>query len=401
MKVLVINCGSSSVKYQLIDGDSEKCLAKGQVSRIGVSGALLQHKAAEKEEVARTGEILDHIQAIAEVVKILTSEKHGVIKNTSEISAVGHRVVHGGEQFGDSVLITPAVMSTLRSLIELAPLHNPHNIRGIIACERTLPDVPQVAVFDTAMHCKMPRHAYIYGLPYVLYKRYGIRRYGFHGMSHHYVAHRSAALLGKPLKDLKMITAHLGNGASVTAVKDGISIDTSMGFTPLEGLLMGTRTGDIDAAIILYLMGREELSMQEASTLMNKHSGLSGVSQVSSDMREIEKALSEGHEQAKLAHDIYCYRLKKYIGAYAAAMGGLDVVVFTAGVGENSPLVRSKSCQGLEFLGLKIDEAKNQAAKAVEADIATDDSRVRVTVIPTNEELVIARDAKAIVEKIK
>jgi acetate kinase len=220
-------------------------------------------------------------------------------------------------------------------------------------------------------------------------------------MSHHYVAHRSAAMLGKPLKDLKMITAHLGNGASVTAIKDGISIDTSMGFTPLEGLLMGTRTGDIDAAIILYLMGREELSMHEASTLMNKHSGLSGISQVSSDMREIEKALSEGHEQAKLAHDIYCYRLRKYIGAYAAVMGGLDVVVFTAGVGENSPLVRSKSCEGLEFLGLKIDEAKNRAAKAVEADIATDDSRVRVTVIPTNEELVIARDAKEIVEKMK
>ncbi|MFH1686140.1 MAG: acetate kinase [bacterium] len=398
MKILVINCGSSSVKYQLIDADTEKALAKGSVSRIGMSAALLLHKPADRPELTITSEILDHIQAIEHVVAILLSKNHGVITDTSEISAIGHRVVHGGEQFEDSVLITPEVMTELRSLIELAPLHNPHNIRGITACQKILPDAPQVAVFDTAMHTKMPPHAFIYGLPYVLYKRYGIRRYGFHGMSHHFVANRAAAITGKALKDLKVITAHLGNGASVAAIKDGISIDTSMGFTPLEGLLMGTRTGDLDPAIILHLMGREELTLHEASTLMNKHSGLAGISGVSSDMREIEEEAKKGHQNAKLALDVFCYRLKKYLGAYAAAMGGLDTLVFTAGVGENSPLVRAKTCENLDYLGLKLDPAKNKSmTKGSEADIAADDSRVRILVIPTNEELVIARDAKEIV----
>jgi acetate kinase len=399
MKVLVINCGSSSVKYQFIDTETETALAKGSVTRIGMSAALLTHKPAGRQEVTITGEILDHIVAVEHVVAMMTSENHGVIKDVSEIEAVGHRVVHGGEQFGDSVLITSDLMMTLRSLIELAPLHNPHNIRGIQACQKIFPDVPQVAVFDTALHTTMPPHAFIYGLPYVLYKRYGIRRYGFHGMSHRYVSMQAALMMDKPYDELKIISCHLGNGASVTAIKDGDSIDTSMGFTPLEGLLMGTRTGDLDPAIILHLMGREELTLHEASTLMNKHSGLAGISGVSSDMREIEEAAKDGNFNADLAHEIYCYRLKKYIGSYAAAMGGLDSLIFTAGVGENSPLVRSKVCHDMEFLGIKIDPVKNDAVSGGEVDISTESSRVKVLVIPTNEELVIARDTSRIAGK--
>ncbi len=398
MKILVINCGSSSVKYQLIDTETEHSLAKGMVSRIGMSAAVLTHKPADRPEVKVTGEILDHIVAIEHVVAMLMSENHGVIKDVSEIGAVGHRVVHGGEEFGDSVLITAELMTSLRGLIELAPLHNPHNIRGINACQKILTDAPQVAVFDTAFHTTMPPHAFIYGLPYVLYKRYGIRRYGFHGMSHHFVSRRSAHMIGKPIDQLKIVTCHLGNGASVSAVNCGDSVDTSMGFTPLEGLLMGTRSGDMDPAIILHIMGREELSLHEASTLMNKHSGLAGISGVSSDMREIEDAAAEGNFNADLALDVFCYRLKKYIGSYAAAMGGLDAIVFTAGVGENSPLVRARTCSGLEFLGIELDDDKNGAASG-ECAISRDSSRVQVHVIPTNEELVIARDTKRIVEK--
>ncbi len=398
MKTLVINCGSSSVKYQLIDTDTEKSLAKGMVARIGMSGAVLTHKPHDRPEVKVTGDILDHIVAIEYVVSMLLSENHGVIKDSSEIGAIGHRVVHGGEQFADSVLITPELMGTLRSLIDLAPLHNPHNIRGINACEKTLPGIPQVAVFDTAFHHEMPPHAYIYGIPYVLYKRYGIRRYGFHGMSHRFVSERAAAMLGRPYEEVRTITCHLGNGASVAAVNGGVSVDTSMGFTPLEGLLMGTRSGDLDPAIILHIMAREELSLHEANTLLNKHSGIAGISGVSSDMREIEEAVKEGNANAKLALDVYSYRLRKYIGSYSAAMGGLDAVVFTAGVGENSPLTRSQACEGLKYLGIEIDEDKNAAANGKEMDIATDDSKVRVLVIPTNEELVIARDTKRIVE---
>lgn len=398
MKTLVINCGSSSVKYQLIDTDTEKSLAKGMVARIGMSGAVLTHKPHDRPEVKVTGDILDHIIAIEYVVSMLLSENHGVIKDRSEIGAIGHRVVHGGEQFADSVLITPELMATLRSLIDLAPLHNPHNIRGINACEKTLPGIPQVAVFDTAFHHEMPPHAYIYGIPYVLYKRYGIRRYGFHGMSHRFVSERAAVMLDRPYKEVRSVTCHLGNGASITAVNGGVSVDTSMGFTPLEGLLMGTRSGDLDPAIILHIMAREELSLHEANTLLNKHSGIAGISGVSSDMREIEEAVERGRNSAKLALDVYCYRLRKYIGSYAAAMNGLDAVVFTAGVGENSPRTRSQTCEGLKYLGIEIDEEKNAVAIGKEMDIATSDSRVRVLVIPTNEELVIARDTKRIVE---
>jgi acetate kinase len=398
MKILVINCGSSSVKYQLIDTDNKIALAKGMVSRIGMSASVLTHKPHDRPEVKVSGEILDHIAAIEYVVSMLMSENHGVIKDRSEILAVGHRVVHGGEKFADSVLIDRELMRELRNLIELAPLHNPHNIRGINACQKTLPGIPQVAVFDTALHHSMPPYAYIYGIPYVLYKRYGIRRYGFHGMSHRYVSQRAAAMVDRPITELKMITCHLGNGASVTAFDGGVSIDTSMGFTPLEGLLMGSRSGDLDPAVILHVMAREELSLHEANTLLNKHSGLVGISGVSSDMREIVETASEGNNNSKLALETYCYRLKKYIGAYAAALGGLDALVFTAGVGENSADVRRLTCEKLEFLGITLNEIKNKETAGTETDISTSDSRVRVLVVPTNEELVIAQDTQRIVE---
>jgi acetate kinase len=399
MNILVVNAGSSSIKYQLFDMEEEKNLAKGMVSRIGMSGAILTHKPYDRREVKVSGEMLDHIAAIAYVITILLSPNHGVIKDKSDIHAVGHRVVHGGERFTQSVLIDSDVLSEIRNLIDIAPLHNPHNIRGIQACAKTLPGVPQVAVFDTAFHHQMPPMAYVYGIPYVMYKNYGIRRYGFHGTSHQYVSHRAADIIGKPIDKLKMVTCHLGNGASVAAVDGGISIDTSMGFTPLEGLLMGTRSGDIDPAIPLWIMGREELSLNEANTLLNKHSGLIGISGVSSDMREIIEASGKGNDNAKLALEIYCYRLKKYIGAYAAAMGGIDSIVFTAGVGEHAPVVRQLTCRGLEFLGVELDEAKNQEAIGKEMDISSDKSKIRVLAIPTSEELVIARDTKEIVEK--
>ena len=398
MKILVLNCGSSSVKYQLIDIDKNYALAKGLVSRIGMSDAVLTHKPHDRPEIKISGEIIDHIVAIEYVISILLSPNHGVIKDKSEIGAIGHRVVHGGEKFPESVLITSEVMVELRNCIELAPLHNPHNIRGINACQRILSNIPQVAVFDTAFHQQMPKHAYIYGLPYILYKKYGIRRYGFHGTSHFYVSRRASQLMNKPIKELKIITCHLGNGASMSAVKNGISVDTSMGFTPLEGLLMGTRCGDLDPAVILHIMAREELTLQEANTLLNKHSGMQGISGHSSDMRDIIQEAKEGHANSKLALEIYCYRIKKYIGAYAAAMGGLDSLVFTAGIGENSPLIRERCCAGLDFLGIEIDDDRNDEAIGVEGLISKDKSRVRVFSIPTNEELVIAEETRKVLE---
>ena len=402
MKILVLNCGSSSVKYQLIDIDKCYVLAKGMVSRIGMSGAVLAHKPHDRPEVTISEEILDHIAAVEHVISMLLSPDHGVIRDKSEISAIGHRVVHGGEKFPDSVLINQEVMQVLRSCIELAPLHNPHNIRGINACKQTLPGVPQVAVFDTAFHQKMPPYAYIYGIPYVLYKRYGIRRYGFHGTSHFYVSRRAAKMTKRPIEELKIITCHLGNGASMTAIKGGVSVDTSMGFTPLEGLLMGTRSGDLDPAIILHIMAREELSLHEANTLLNKHSGMQGISGISGDMQDIISEVQKGNSAAQLALDVYCYRIRKYIGAYTAVLGGLDALIFTAGIGENSPLVRKKSCQDLEFLGIKIDEEKNKQASSKRAtEIQTKDSKVKVFCIPTNEELVIALDTKRIIEESK
>ncbi|MFQ5499318.1 MAG: acetate/propionate family kinase [Candidatus Zixiibacteriota bacterium] len=397
MKTLVINCGSSSIKYQLIDTETEQALAKGNVARIGMSASVLSHKPYDRHEVKISAEILDHIAAIQYVISILLSDNHGVIQNVSEIDAVGHRVVHGGERFTESVLVTPDLMRELRTLIELAPLHNPHNIRGINACKQILPDAPQVAVFDTAFHHKMPPKAFMYGLPYVMYKRYQIRRYGFHGTSHRYVSERATAVLGRDLTSTKMVTCHLGNGCSIAAIDNGVSVDSSMGFTPLEGLIMGTRCGDMDPAIILHIMAREELSLHEANTLMNKHPGLVGISGVSSDMREIIEAADDGNITAQLALDMFCYRLRKYIGAYAAAMSGLDAIVFTGGIGENSSIVRKLSCDGLGFLGVDIDESKNNSVSSIDVDISTDSCRVRTLVIPTNEELAIARDTERIV----
>jgi acetate kinase len=401
MRILVLNCGSSSVKYQLIDTSVNIALAKGVVSRIGLSDAILNHKPFDRPEFKISAEILDHIMAIEYVVQALLSRDHGVIKDKSEIEAIGHRVVHGGEEFSDSALITSEVLSQIKKCIDLAPLHNPHNIKGINAAQKIFPGISQVAVFDTAFHQRMPPTSYIYGIPYILYKKYGIRKYGFHGTSHYYVAHRSAQLLQKDLKELLMITCHLGNGASMTAIRDGKSIDTSMGFTPLEGLLMGTRSGDLDPAVILHIMAHEELTLHEANTLLNKHSGLQGISSLSSDMKDILEESRRGNKSAQLALDIYCNRIKKYIGAYAAILGGLDVLVFTAGIGENAPLVRKKSCDNLEFLGIKIHDKRNEESIKVEATISSPQSKVKVLVIPTNEELVIARDTERIIKEVE
>jgi acetate kinase len=397
MNVLVLNCGSSSVKYQLVDVDARKMLARGSVERIGMSGATLTNVRHDGDEIRIAGEIVDHTVAIEYILAVLLSRNHGVIADKSDIHAVGHRVVHGGETFSGSVLITDEVVKTLRDNIELAPLHNPHNLRGISACEAALPGTPQVGVFDTAFHQRMPRRAFLYGIPYSLYSQYKIRRYGFHGTSHRYVADQAAAMLGRPLASLKIVTCHLGNGCSMAAVDGGISIDTTMGFTPLEGLLMGTRSGDIDPSVILFVMGKEGLSMNEAGTLLNKHSGLQGISGVSSDMREIIAEMKNGDKKASYAFDVFSYRVKKYIGAYAAAMGGLDAVVFTGGIGENSPEVRQASCSGLEVLGITLDQAANESPER-QKDITTKGSTSRVLVIPTNEELVIALDTMEIVK---
>lgn len=400
MNILVLNCGSSSVKYQLIDGDARKNLAGGVVERIGMSGATLTNVRHDGDEIKIAGEIVDHTIAIEYILAILLSRNHGVISDKSDIHAIGHRVVHGGETFSGSVLITDAVTKSLRDNIELAPLHNPHNLRGIAACEANLPGTPQVGVFDTAFHQKMPKKAFLYGIPYSLYTQYKIRRYGFHGTSHRYVADRAARTLNRDLSTLKLITCHLGNGCSMAAVDRGISVDTSMGFTPLEGLLMGTRSGDMDTSVILYIMGKEGLTLNEAGTLLNKHSGLQGISGVSSDMREVLAEMKNGDKKATYAFDVFAYRIKKYIGAYAAAMGGVDAVVFTGGIGENSPEVRKASCEGLEFLGIDIDEAKN-STKDKEKNISREGSRTAVLVTPTNEELVIALDTMEIVNAMK
>lgn len=398
MKVLVLNCGSSSIKYQFMDTTLSIALAKGMVERIGMSSAVLTHQPHDREKIKIVGEILDHTIAIEYVIAVLLSPNHGVIKDKKEIDAVGHRVVHGGETFSGSVLITEQVMKALKDNIELAPLHNPPNIKGIQATKEHLKTTPQVGVFDTSFHVKMPPRAYLYGIPYELYKKYKIRRYGFHGTSHRYVAHRAAIMLGKPYEELKIITAHLGNGCSMAAIDRGHSVDTTMGFTPLEGLLMGTRSGDMDPSVILYIMAKEGLSLSEANTLLNKHSGLIGISGESSDMREIEDAVAEGNKKAKLAFDVFTYRIKKYVGAYAAAMGGVDAVVFTGGIGENSKLVRKEVCSEMEFLGIDFDEEANNNVKG-ESIITKPNSKVKALRIPTNEELVIALDTEEIVNE--
>jgi len=398
MKVLVLNSGSSSIKYQLIDTDKKSQLAKGVVERIGMSGAVLSQQRYDGDSLKIVGEILDHSMGIEYVLGVLLSKTHGVISFKEEIEAVGHRVVHGGETFSDSILITDEVINVLRDNIELAPLHNPPNIKGIQAVKRILPDVPQCAVFDTAFHSTMPHKAFLYGIPFELYKKYKIRRYGFHGPSHWYVSNKAAEMMNKEFSDLKIVTAHLGNGCSMAAIKNGKSVDTSMGFTPLEGLLMGTRSGDIDPSIITFLMGKEGLTLFEVNTLLNKHSGLTGVSGVSSDMREILSAVDEDNKKAIYAFDIFCYRIKKYLGAYAAAMGGLDAFVFTGGIGENAPKIRKEVCRNLEFLGIEIDEENNNANSDL---ISKESSKVKVFCIPTNEELVIATDTEKIVTNAK
>jgi len=396
MKVLVLNCGSSSIKYQFMDTDTETALAKGVVERIGMTGAVLSHSRYDGDSIKIVGEILDHQIAIEYVIAILLSPNHGVIKDIKEIEAVGHRVVHGGETFSESILIDDEAVKVLQDNIELAPLHNPPNIKGIQAVTRLLSKTPQVAVFDTAFHSKMQPHSFLYGIPYELYKKYKIRRYGFHGTSHLYVSNKAAELMGKSVDQLKIITAHLGNGCSMAAVQNGVSVDTSMGFTPLEGLLMGTRSGDLDPSLILYIMGKEGLSLGEAGTLLNKHSGLIGISGESSDMREILTSVKDEQKRSIYAFEIFCYRIKKYIGAYTAAMGGLDALVFTGGIGENAVEVREEVCQNMEYLGIKLDTLKNKSRETVVSDSS---SKVKVFRIPTNEELVIALDTAKIVGK--
>lgn len=397
MKVLVLNCGSSSIKYQFIDTVTETALAKGMVERIGMTGAVLSHSRFDGDSIKIAGEILEHQIAIEYVIAILLSSNHGVIKDIQEIEAVGHRVVHGGETFSASVNIDNEVIKVLQDNIELAPLHNPPNIKGIQAVTRLLPKTPQVAVFDTAFHSKMPPRSFLYGIPYELYKKYKIRRYGFHGTSHLYVSNKAAELMGKSVDQLKIITAHLGNGCSIAAIDKGVSVDTSMGFTPLEGLLMGTRSGDLDPSLILYIMGKEGLSLNEAGTLLNKHSGLIGISGESSDMREILASVKDEQKRSIYAFEIFCYRIKKYIGAYIASMGGLDALVFTGGIGENAVEVREEVCKNMDYLGIKLDKLKNENR---EIAISDSSSKVKVFRILTNEELVIALDTAKIVGKL-
>ncbi|MDD3538655.1 MAG: acetate kinase [Atribacterota bacterium] len=402
MKILVINSGSSSIKYRLFDMTDESLLAKGLVERIGIKDSLINHYPAGKDSIKKQIDIPDHRKGIALVIEALLNKQYGVIKDISEIAAVGHRVVHGGEKYSGSVLINKEVMDTLNEFIELAPLHNPPNILGIKVCQELLPNIPQVGVFDTAFHQTIPEHAYLYGIPYHYYQKYRIRRYGFHGTSHKYVAQKAAEILGKDLKKLKIITCHLGNGSSITAVQDGKSIDTSLGFGTISGVIMGTRCGDVDPAVIPYLMEKENLNFEEINDILYKKSGFLGLSEgISSDKRDLEEKAEQGDRKAQRTLNVLHYGIKKYIGAYVAAMNGLDALVFTAGIGENSPRLRKEVCRDLSYFGIKIDDNKNDKLKGERAIISTDDSKVAVLVIPTNEELVIARDTAEICNNIK
>ena len=399
MKILVINAGSSSIKYQLIDMATEKVIAKGMCDRIGIAGGNFKLKADGREDYKLDIQMANHKEAVKLVLDALVSPEHGVIESLSEISAVGHRVLHGGEKFSGSVIVDEKVIAAIEECCELGPLHNPHNLTGIRACEAMMPCVPQVAVFDTGFHQTMPDYAYMYALPYEYYEKYRIRRYGFHGTSHRYVSLRAAEMLGR--KDLKIVTCHLGNGSSIAAVKDGKCFDTTMGLTPLEGIMMGTRCGSIDPAIIPLLMKKENLTPDEIDTIMNKKSGILGVSQVTSDNRDIEQGAKEGNERYQLIESMICHQLTKYIGGYAAAMGGVDAVVFTGGIGENNPHYRAYVAEKLAFMGVKIDAELNEKAKRTseEIDFATPDSTVRLLMIPTNEELMIAKDTLELVSK--
>jgi acetate kinase len=401
MKVLVVNSGSSSIKYQLFDMTDESVLAKGLVERIGISDSIINHYSTNRDPVITHQGIPNHRVGIKLMMDALLHSDYGVIKDISEMVAVGHRVVHAGEKFSGSVLLTDEVMDVLKECIELAPLHNPPNILGIEVCKELIPGVPQVGVFDTAFHQTIPECAYLYGIPYKYYKKYKVRRYGFHGTSHKYVAQKAADILEKPLEELKIITCHLGNGSSITAVKNGISIDTSLGFGTVAGIIMGTRCGDLDPAIIPFLMDKEKLTVEEINKIIYKESGLLGLSEgISSDKRDLRERANQGDERAIRTISVLIYGIKKYIGAYAAAMGGVDVIVFTAGIGENSKETRAEVCEGLEFLGVKIDPEKNKVC-GKEAIISNNNSRVKVMVIPTNEELMIAKDTAEISANLK
>lgn len=395
MKILVVNCGSSSLKYQLFDMTDESVLAKGLVERIGIEGARIKHTKTGMDVVIRNTEITNHKVAFKVVVEALLDGSHGALKSLDELSAVGHRVVHAGEKYASSVMITQDVIDALEECVPLAPLHNPANLMGIYAVTEALPNIPQVGVFDTAFHQTMPGYAYMYGVPYHYYEKYKVRRYGFHGTSHFYVSRRAAEILGKPVESLNIVTCHMGNGSSIAAVKGGKSVDTSMGFSPLPGVIMGTRSGDVDPLLVSFLSDQEGIDNKAMSHVLNKESGLLGISGVSSDLRDIEEAADSGNQRARLAEDMLYYGVKKYIGSYAAAMGGIDVLVFTAGIGENSGRAREGICSGLEFMGVKLDREKNNV-RGKERIISTDDSRVKVLVVPTDEELVIARDTKKI-----
>lgn len=400
MKILVLNCGSSSVKYKLIalSGNEQNILAEGGVEKVGLPDSFLKFK-YNGEKVTINASMPNHNVAIRIILDNLTSEKYGCIKNFDEIEAVGHRLVHGGEKFNSSVLINDEVIAKVKECYDLAPLHNPVNIAGVDAISEILPDVPQVGVFDTAFHQTMPSYAYMYGLPYEMYEKYGVRRYGFHGTSHRYVSRRACDFLGLEYEKQRIITCHIGNGGSITAIKDGKSVDTSMGMTPVEGLIMGTRCGDVDPGALLYIQQKEHLDHEGMQALINKKSGVAGLTGVSSDMRDIEKAVEEGNERAIMALNMYEYRITKYIGAYTAALGGVDVIVFTGGVGENQTGTRERICKQLAFLGIEFDVEKNKT-RGEEIELSTPNSKVRVVVIPTDEEYMIARDTEAIVKAL-
>lgn len=392
MKILVLNCGSSSVKYKLFDMPEGDVLAQGGVEKLGLPGSFLKLVKPNGDKVVLERPLPEHTAAIEFILSVLTDTENGCIKSLDEIQAVGHRLVHGGEKFSSSVEITPEVISKVEECIDLAPLHNPPNIKGVDAIKNLLPKIRQVGVFDTAFHQTMPDYAFMYALPYELYKKHGVRRYGFHGTSHRYVSKRACELLGLDYNKTRIITAHIGNGASMAAVMNGQSVDTSMGLTPTEGLMMGTRVGDVDAGALAFIMEKENMDGHALSKMVNSESGVLGVSGVSSDMREIENAIEEGNERAILAMNMYDYRIKKYIGAYAAAMGGVDVLVFTGGVGENQDSTRAVTCRGLDFMGIEVDEALNKGMRGKEMLISTPNSKVKVIVVPTDEELMIAKD---------
>ena len=398
MKVLVLNCGSSSIKYKLYDMTTKEVMAQGGIEKLGLPDSFLKFTLADGSKKIIEKNMPEHTVGVELILEVLTNAEYGCIKSLEEIDAVGHRLVHGGEKFNTSVVITPEVIKQMEACTDLAPLHNPANLKGVAAITKILPNVPQVGVFDTAFHQTMPAHAYMYALPYEYYEKYGVRRYGFHGTSHRYVSRRACEFLGLDYENTKVITAHIGGGGSITAVKNGKSIDTSMGLTPVEGLVMGTRCGDVDLGAMTYLMEKEGLDAAGVNAVINKKSGVMGVSGVSSDMRDIEVAIAAGNERAKLALDMFEYRLLKYIGAYTAALNGVDVLVFTGGIGENQMQTRDYICRGLEYLGVKYDAELNSKTRGEEIEISTPDSKVRVVVIPTDEELTIASDTVALIK---